>query len=554
MYPETAIDFNRYRLGRCAADMHSADPATHRWGNGRPLDYRAGFRGDEMMYNSENGVWQGYSAPAPYQFLQGTFALRLAPTGAAEPRDLSITTRQSLTETRELNINLYGHWIDGVGHTKRLRTVDPLYGDLFGWTGNEHCNAGDYIQMVGIKDHHHRRPPYDAFNLVRRTCYAFITGGVLYPCWLGKRHDDELFVKTLVQEIDGRPYVCVYAANFTDVPQTLDVLLPLDASQAGPAPVFDERSWDWAVHERRDLSPRREQRFTHETAPLSAWMVAIPIGPDALALALGLPPAAWPTAPIVDEHVDNGQPVLRFDPIEGTSLRQQIEVAREARFREQDRVELSSTTTMTGRHKMAAAPAAGQRLWWRVRSVEPDGRGGPWSSPQAFVYKWPEYARSYPSQPRADRDVWRQTPCLGLAGSDPRDRSAQPDVGGRDLRQRRTHEFPQPALRTGRPTRSGPTKPMKSLHSSQRRRSGPSSGRNRSVLRWSRCYGTKSCCRKNSWCKSQSDGQTWTNLLARDANIEPLTTIELNEPVTRSSFASRSSARPAKPVASPSAR
>ena len=53
----------------------------------------------------------------------------------------------------------YGEWVDGAGDTKRLRTVDPLYGDLFGWTGQEYCNFGDYISMVGIKEPHHRMPP-----------------------------------------------------------------------------------------------------------------------------------------------------------------------------------------------------------------------------------------------------------------------------------------------------------------------------------------------------------------------------------------------------------
>jgi len=533
MYPETAIDFNRYRLGRCKADMHmhSADPAMHRWGNGRPFDYRAGFRGDELMHNSENGIWQGYSAPSPYQFLQGTFACGLLPTGAAEPRDLSITTRQSLTETAELNVNVYGHWIDGVGHTKRLRTVDPLYGDLFGWTGNEHCNSGDYIRMVGIKDHHHRRQPYDAFNLVRRICYAFITSGSVYPSWLGDRHDDELFVKTLLQAIEGRAYLCVYAANFADVPQTLDVLLPLDASQAGQAMVFDERSWDWAVHERRDLSPGREQRFSHETAPLSAWMVAIPIGPDALASALDLPPAPSPTAPVVDEHEEEDRPVLRFEPPLGTGQRQQIEVAREARFRGQDRIELSAPATMTGQHKMATMPAAGQRLWWRVRTVQPDGRGGPWSSPQAFIYKWPEYAERFTSQPRADRNSWRQTPAWDWLDQ--------------------THETEEPSLtwegeiygsngHMNSPSRAADGQ-AESFWSNE---TNGESSQFASTPEWAviwpqprsfslvKVLWHEELMPKEFVVQISDDAQAWTNLLARDGNIEPLTTIELNEPVT----------------------
>jgi len=56
----------------------------------------------------------------------------------------------------------------------------------------------------------------DAFGLVRRMGYAFVTMGTIYPSWLGERRRDGLFVKTLVQTIEGRPYVCVYAANSAD--------------------------------------------------------------------------------------------------------------------------------------------------------------------------------------------------------------------------------------------------------------------------------------------------------------------------------------------------
>jgi len=196
LYPEVAIDFNRYRLGRTERDMTLGDPSVNRWGNGKPFDYRAGCRGDEMMYNSENGIWQGYSAPSAYQYLHGVFTYGLLPTGDSEPRELTITTRQSVTETREVHVNLYGEWVECVGHTKRLRTVDPLYGDMFGWTGNEHCNMGDYITMVGIKDHHHRLRPHDAYGLVRRVCYAFLTTGTVLPARVNPGHYDGLFVRS----------------------------------------------------------------------------------------------------------------------------------------------------------------------------------------------------------------------------------------------------------------------------------------------------------------------------------------------------------------------
>jgi len=409
-YPETAIDFNRYRLSRCKADMKLADPETHRWSNGKPFDYRAGFRGDEFMYNSENGIWQGYSAPSPYQYLQGMFAYSLLPTGQAEPRDLSITTRQSITETSELNVNLYGHWIDGAGYSKRLRTVDPLYGDMFGWTGNEHCNFGDYINMVGIKDHHHRQEPYNAFGLVRRQCYAFLTTGTLYPSWLGDRHDRDLFSKTLVQQFEGRTYLCVYAANFANTPQTLDVVFPLSLPDGGIGLVYDEQAWDWAVHEKFALGAGPHQRVTHEVAPLGAWMMAIPLPGGALAASLGLPAAPWPNGPAIDEHVTEGKPVLRFESSTSVNQREQVEVAREARFRLQDRIELSEPAVMDGQYELQEMPQPGQRLWWRVRVIDKDGRSGPWSVPAPFIYAWPEYAINYAPQQRKKHDAWRELP------------------------------------------------------------------------------------------------------------------------------------------------
>jgi hypothetical protein len=334
------------------------------------------------------------------------------------------------------------------------------------------------------------------------------------------------------------------------------VVLPLEAEQAGPALVFDERSWDWAVHERRDLAPGREQRFTHETAPLGAWMAAIPIGPDALATALEMPPAPRPITPALDAHVENDRPVLRFDRTEGTELRQQVEVAREARFRPpptshspavpaaelpqneprfQDRVELSNPTSMTGKHEMATTPAPGQRLWWRVRSVQPDGRGGPWSSPQAFIYKWPEYAERFSPQPRADVETWRQLPTWDWLGP--------------------THETESPNL-----TWDG------EIHASGGHMNSPSRAADGQIDSfWSNETNEESSEFAETpewsliWTQPQSfslvkifwheelmpneflvqvsdDAQTWKDVLVQNGDINPLTTIELDEPVTARYF------------------
>lgn len=395
-FPELAIDFNRYRLSRTEADMKLADPKTHRWADGRPFDYRAGYRGDEMMYNSENGIWTGYSAVSPYQYLQGFLSYSLLPTGAGEPRDLKITTRQSAAETKDLPVNLYGHWIDGAGHTKRLRTVDPLYGDMFGWTGDEHCNAGDYISMVGIKDPHHRHRPNDAYNLVRRACYAFVTTGPVVPAYLGPHHDDSLSVKTLQQTFEGKRYIGVYAANFDSKPHRLDLRVPLNLRQPVEAKLFDDRAWDWDRSARSvSLAAGKETACQSEVPALSAWLLLIPMPDGGLSRIAGLPASPYVTAPN-DAAVTDALPTLTWVPRPGNERLFQVEIAREALFRTQDRVELSGLLNET-RYTMKFAPNEKWRYFWRVRTISTRGKGE-WSVPRSFVYRWPEYSKAYPPQ------------------------------------------------------------------------------------------------------------------------------------------------------------
>ena len=195
LIPEIAIDWNRYRLGRTEKDMKArpgVDPKVNRWGDGRPFDFRAGSGGDERSYNNETCVYdRNYSGPAPYQFLYAMFSYSLLPSAAGEAEEFRITRTLPLepsakpyedifSEVRQ-PVNRYGRWVKGAAGTHRLRTEDPLYGDLFGYTGFEQATTGDYIWLCGIKERHHRRPGADAWNLVRRTCYAFVTAGPAYP-------------------------------------------------------------------------------------------------------------------------------------------------------------------------------------------------------------------------------------------------------------------------------------------------------------------------------------------------------------------------------------
>jgi hypothetical protein len=398
-YPEVALDFNRYRLGRTEKDMTLGDPKVHRWGNGQPFDYRAGFRGDEMIYNSENGIWRtGYAGPASYQFLHGFFSYSLLPTGASEPRDMKITVRSALTETQDLPVRRYGEWIDGAGGTKRLRTVDPLYGDMFGWTGQEYGNFGDYISMPGVKEPHHRLPGHDAFGLVRRACYAFVTTGPIVPLTLNRGSSDQLFVKALVQTFNYRQYIGLYAANFTDKAQALDVTLPIAFPAGTEALLFDDRAWDWKFSARPLPVPAgREFRYRTAVPALGAWLVLIPVTADTVARAYGLPAPPVQTAPAFDAAIADGPPTFAWTPANGQT-RFQVEVAREALFRPQDRVAL---VDVTGASCTLDAPLAEKwRYFWRVCAVDAQGRRGPWSAPRAFVYRWPEYSQAFP--PRED--------------------------------------------------------------------------------------------------------------------------------------------------------
>lgn len=399
-YPEIAIDFNRFRLGHTEADMHLGDLKVNRWGNGDPFDYRAGFRGDELMHNSENGVWNtGYSAPAPYQFLQGFFSYSLLPTGSSEPRDLHVTKRASLTDTNDHHVNLFGHWIESAGFTKRLRTVDPLYGDLFGWTGQEYCTYGDSISMVGIKEPHHRIPPFDAYGLVRRICYAFVTSGPICPAYLNNPHSDDLFVKCLIQTFDSEPYIGIYAANFDSREKTLDVTLPISFPKGTMARIYDDRAWDWQASA-QVISVPSGRHFRHQAKvpALGAYLVLISAGPEVIAHTMKLPAPPLILLPIRDAAISETHPTFQWQKSHEGTASYAVEVAREALFRPQDRVELSDTVKESS-YTMRTIPDPQWRYFWRVRAIDENGRWGMWTRPRAFVYQWPEYSAEFPPQP-----------------------------------------------------------------------------------------------------------------------------------------------------------
>jgi len=399
-YPEVAIDFNRYRLSRTEQDMTLGDPKVNHWGNGRPFDYRAGLRGDEMMYTSENGVWwSGYCGSTTYQFLQGFFSYSLLPTGAGEPRDMKITKRKSLLETIDLEVRRYGEWVNGAGNTKRLRTVDPLYGDLFGMTGQEMAGMRDGYGGSGFKSPNHRQPGTDAFGLVRRTCYAFMTTGPIVPVQANKGNSDQLFVKGLVQTFNYQTYIGIYAANFGDKAETLNVTLPIAFPDGAEAIVYNDRAWDWEASARPMSIPAgQEFRYTTKVPPLSAWLVLIPTSTDVLAAACDLPAAPVVLSPEPDALLAKGRPTFQWKAGDERSASFIVEVAREAVFRPQDRVELAEGVK-GGSYTLQADLPELWRYFWRVCAVDAQGRRGLWSVPRPFIYCWPEYAQAFPPKP-----------------------------------------------------------------------------------------------------------------------------------------------------------
>lgn len=405
LIPEIAIDWNRYRLSRTEKDLlPSIDKAKHRWRDGRPFTFTAGFDGDEQAYNNETCVYdRNYSAPAPYQFLYAMFGYSLLPTGANEPGGFKITRTLPLTPEEkpthdifsevDVPINQYGEWVEGAAGTHRFKTKDPLYGDLFGYTGFEQATTGDYIWLSGIKERHHRKAGADAWNLVRRTCYAFVTADRVYPAVVNDADTQNLFVKTLMAKQDGRDVIAVYAVNFHDQPHRLDVSLPTGWSGATAAQVFDEKAADWAdaraVNWKAGVPALRVKATLPAGAPYAMFIYpsAGEAGAAFTKLSTPHPASPWGNVNATTRSVDlkwtgSSVPV----GVKSGPFTYEVQVAREMLFRPQDIVATQGGYLQT--HWMVAARLTpNQRYHWRVRAVDEGGNSTPWSKPASFWYQ-----------------------------------------------------------------------------------------------------------------------------------------------------------------------
>jgi hypothetical protein len=422
LIPEIAIDWNRYRLGRTEKDLKpgsGVDPKVNRWADGRPFRFEAGFDGDERLYNNETCLYdRQYSAPAPFQFLYAMFSYSLLPTAGSEPSEFQITRTLPLTPGEpaaedifsevQVPINRYGEWVSGAAHTHRLRTRDPLYGDLFGYTGFEQATTGDYIWLCGIKDRHHRRPGANAWNLVRRTCYAFVTAAEVFPACVNDPDTRHLFVKVLKLKQGGRDVLGVYAVNNDRQPHRLDLTLPVKWDAPVTTQCFDASAADWADAREEKLAPKDGQlRIQAELPPVSPWLRMI-YPPDG-AVVQAFTPLATPRlkSPWGNQNVAEPEVTLRWGPAQ-PSARYEVQLASEMLFRSQDMVETKGGLEIA-EHRVAAKLAPNRRYHWRVRALDEKENSTAWAQPQSFWFQAaaPVVPPPAPEAPASDGDLPR---------------------------------------------------------------------------------------------------------------------------------------------------
>src|SRR5262249_47624965 len=135
----------------------------------------------------------------------------------------------------------------------------------------------------------HRRPPFDAYSLVRRECYGFVTAGPIAPAYANSGHDDALMVKTLCQVFEGRPYFGIYAANFDDKPHALNVTLAVPMTGSEEALVFDDRAWDWSSAKPLKVAAGDSFKYQCTVPGQGAWLVLVPASEGSMGRALQLP-------------------------------------------------------------------------------------------------------------------------------------------------------------------------------------------------------------------------------------------------------------------------
>ncbi len=397
LIPEIAIDWNRYRLSKTEKDMKLGDPKVNRWANGKPFTFEAGFDGDEQAYSNETCIYdRQYSATSPYQFLYAMFNYSLLPTADSEATEFKVTRTMPLTPEDKPKadvftevdqpINRYGEWVKGAAGTHRLKTRDPLYGDLFGYTGFEQATTGDYIWLSGIQEPHHRRAGANAWNLIRRTCYAFVTAAPVYPAIVNDPDTNSLFVKTLVVKQDGRDVIGIYASNFDSKPHTLDVTIPALWTGAATAQVFDEKAGDWSHAVEQQVTPAAGVvRQKVALPPNSPWCMFIYAPPAQISRAFSAATVPQPLSPWGNVNVATAEVTLKWRP-SAQAAKYEIQVAKEMLFRTEDAA-LTQDAASATELKIAGKLQPNHRYHWRVRAIDAGGNSSNWSQPQSFWFQ-----------------------------------------------------------------------------------------------------------------------------------------------------------------------
>lgn len=414
-YPEVALEMNRLRLGRSEKDLvvpkperlaGSEDPYRVGKDGGivftKPeefdvkgaqtssLDYRVGFDGDEELSNDETVGFGAGTATylqgdnTAYRFLYGLIAYSLLPTGEGESKEPP-------------GVKIHGVWENGPKYTKRLRTKDPLFGDLFGFSRWEYCSSGGSYGMRGPLERCARRPPEDAFLALRRAGLGFQADGPVFPVCINDKDSANLLIKAFTGHFDWVPFIELAAVNEDDVPHALDVSLYVGHNQPIEMLVFNDRAALKHDGRAERVSPQDGELRYQATVPgRSAWQVLIFDKDGKLSSWAGAPDTPTVLAPQKDADLGTAPVALKWGSGKpGASYI--LQLGTEALFAKKHLLQ----EEMVKGNEFAVPERflkPKTRLWWRVRAVAEDGTSSAWSAPSSFCYQWSERAKFFTEQ------------------------------------------------------------------------------------------------------------------------------------------------------------
>ena len=293
---------------------------------------------------------------------------------------------------------MYGDWETGAFHTQRLRTKDPLYGGMFGYTGLQYCNSGDWPWQCGIKEGYHRRPGYNGYALMRRTAQAWLTGGSVYPAEITETDSHNMIVKVTGIVMDYKPRLQVVAVNFDSKAHQLGVRLPVAAEDAVRSVLLDEGCASWM--DRKELSFRPDNGWlelasTVEPGGVEQYILYVP---DKHAYAgLRVPATPEPTAPGDGISLAAQDVGLAWAAVSNAAS-YAVQISDQPHFREGS--VLFEQSELQVNSLQAANSFAGKLrdenvYFWRVRAIGENGGSSAWSTARRFAVNWDRYQQFY---------------------------------------------------------------------------------------------------------------------------------------------------------------